>query len=82
MAAAIRALGGRTDETPDGLIIHGTALPGGTVDGRNDHRVVMSAAVAATACLGPVTVLGAEAVSKSYPGFWRDFEALGGRIHG
>ena len=57
------------------------SLTGGTVDGMNDHRVVMSAAVAATACAGPVTILGAEAVNKSYPHFWKDFAALGGQTH-
>ena len=82
MAKTIRALGGEAEELPDGLVIHGTRLAGGTVDGQRDHRVVMSAAVAATACRGPVTILGAEAVNKSYPRFWRDFEALGGRMHG
>ncbi|MBQ7657320.1 MAG: 3-phosphoshikimate 1-carboxyvinyltransferase [Clostridia bacterium] len=78
MAETIRALGGKVEELPDGLIIHGTRLRGGTVDGHNDHRVVMSAAIAATVCEGPVTILGAEAVNKSYPDFWKDFEALGG----
>ena len=82
MAQTIRDLGGNAEELPDGLVIHGAKLKGGTVDGMNDHRVVMSAAVAATACQGPVTILGAEAVNKSYPHFWRDFEALGGQIHG
>ena len=81
MAEALRGLGGQAEEQPDGLVIRGAHLRGGTVDGKNDHRVVMSAAVAATACEGPVTILGAEAVNKSYPGFWRDFEALGGNVH-
>lgn len=81
MAKTIQALGGKAEELPDGLVIHGAKLKGGTVDGMNDHRVVMSAAIAATACQGPVTILGAEAVNKSYPHFWRDFEALGGLIH-
>ena len=80
MVQTIQALGGKVEELPDGLVIHGTKLKGGTVDGMNDHRVVMSAAVAATACDNPVTILGAEAVNKSYPHFWRDFEALGGQI--
>ena len=62
-------------------MIHGTKLSGGAVDGQNDHRVVMSAAIAATACQGSVTILGAEAVNKSYPCFWGDFEALGGQAH-
>ena len=81
MAQVIRALGGNAEEMADGLTVYGTKLKGGTVDGQNDHRVVMSAAVAATACAGPVTILGAEAVNKSYPDFWKDFEALGGYIH-
>lgn len=81
MAEAIRALGGEAEEQTDGLTVHGKKLTGGVVDGKNDHRIVMSAAVAATVCLGPVTILGAEAVNKSYPGFWRDFEALGGHVH-
>ena len=81
MAASIRALGGIAEEMPDGLVIRGTCLTGGTVDGQNDHRVVMSAAVAATACQGPVTILGQDAVKKSYVHFWNDFQALGGCIH-
>lgn len=82
MAQTIQALGGNAEELPDGLVIHGTKLRGGTIDGQNDHRVVMSAAIAATSCQDPVTILGAEAVQKSYPHFWRDYEALGGQIHG
>ncbi|MBQ4074054.1 MAG: 3-phosphoshikimate 1-carboxyvinyltransferase [Clostridia bacterium] len=78
MAGVIRALGGNALETPDGLIIRGGKLRGGVVDGMHDHRVVMSAAVAATVCEGPVTILGAEAADKSYPGFFRDFASLGG----
>ncbi len=81
MAQVIRALGGNAEEMPDGLTVYGTKLKGGTVDGQNDHRVVMSAAIAATACQSPVTILGAEAVNKSYPDFWKDFEAMGGFIH-
>lgn len=82
MAEVIRALGGSAEEAPDGLTVHGTRLRGGTVDGHGDHRVAMSAAIAATVCAGPVTILGAEAVNKSYPDFWRDFEQMGGRLHG
>ena len=82
MAETIQALGGHAEELPEGLIIRGTKLKGGAVDGKNDHRVVMSAAIAATVCEGPVTILGAEAVDKSYPDFWRDFKQMGGRLHG
>lgn len=36
----------------------------------------MMAAVAAARCVGPVRLLGAEAVNKSYPGFWEDLGRL------
>ena len=38
----------------------------------------MTAAIAATIANGPVTILGAECVSKSYPAFWQVYEKLGG----
>ena len=64
-------------ERPDGLRICGVPrLSGGTVDACGDHRIAMAAAVAACAASGPVTILGAEAVNKSYPGFWRDYAQL------
>ena len=82
VSAMLTALGCNTEELPDALIVHGgQPLTGGTVDGANDHRIVMAAAIAATACSAPVTILGAEAVSKSYPVFWEDYHRLGGDIH-
>lgn len=72
------SLGADVDIQPDGLILHGVRqLQGGTVDAWGDHRIAMMAAVASCACTGPVTVLGAQAVEKSYPGFWRDLRLLG-----
>ena len=77
----LRALGGQAEEGPDWLTIPGTQfLKGGTVDGANDHRIVMAAAIAATRCTGPVTILGAEAVNKSYPTFWEEYKRLGGEF--
>ncbi len=78
----LTALGGQAEEGPDSLTVHGGhPLTGGTVDGANDHRIVMAAAIAATACTGPVTILGAEAVRKSYPSFWEEYARLGGEHH-
>ena len=75
--ALIRSLGGEAEELPDGIVIHGNgSLRGGTAETFNDHRIAMSAAVASVLCAEPVTVLGAECVGKSYPRFWKDFEAL------
>ena len=78
-AALLRALGVPAEETADSLTVRGVpSFSGGTVDGANDHRIVMAAAVAATAAAAPVTVTGAEAVRKSYPSFWEEYKRLGG----
>ena len=78
----LSALGADIEEQADALVIRGREkLPGGvTVSGHNDHRIAMMAAIAATRCEKPVTVTGAECVKKSYPGFWEDYEKLGGRL--
>ena len=78
----LTALGGKSKELPEGLTVYGQPiLAGGSVDGANDHRIVMAAAIAATACQAPVTVTDAQAVSKSYPNFWEEYQRLGGDIH-
>ena len=85
LAAVTRVLGGlgaEVTEGSDSLTIHGKeSLAGGVkVDSFNDHRIAMMAAVAATRCDKPVTITGAECVAKSYPNFWEEYEALGGKI--
>lgn len=80
-AGLLRALGGQAEELPDGLVVTGRErLTGGELDSANDHRIAMSAAVAALACEGPVVLHGAQAVNKSYPAFWTDYARLGGRV--
>lgn len=70
----LRKLGADIEEGEDFLRIRGgLPLRGGRVEGWNDHRIVMALAVAAICCEEPVVISGAEAVDKSYPGFWDDF---------
>ncbi len=77
----LRRLGAEIEELPDGLIIRGKPrLKGGEVSSWGDHRIAMSAAIASLACEKDVIIRDAQVVSKSYPGFWADFEKLGGRI--
>ncbi len=77
VTAMLTALGGLVTELPDGLIIRGVPrLRGGVISAAGDHRIAMSAAIAATRCDGPVTVMGAEAVKKSYPAFWDDLASI------
>lgn len=75
----IIALGGTAESDAETLTVHGTGLHGGTVDARNDHRIAMSAAIAATACREDVIILGAQCVEKSYPRFFEEYRKLGGR---
>ena len=76
-ARLISALGGNITELEDGLIIRGVpALAGGTADACRDHRIAMSAAVAASVSRGDVTILGSDCAAKSYPGFWDDLDGL------
>ena len=81
VSALISGLGGDIKETKDGLLINGTGeLRGGIVESFGDHRIAMSAACASVICKTPVIIKGAQAVKKSYPGFWHDFETLGGKF--
>ncbi len=74
-------LGADVTETAEGLVVHGkAALPGGATHSHGDHRIAMSAAIAAIGCGGEVSIARAEAVNKSYPGFWNDYAALGGNV--
>lgn len=48
------------------------------LDGHNDHRIVMAMSIILSQLGGKIN--GAEAVNKSYPGFFRDIKKLGGEV--
>lgn len=76
----LRSLGADISETDDGMIIRGQkSLSGGETPSFNDHRIAMAAAVAAVRCTGNVLIRNAEAVNKSYPAFFDDYNKLGGK---
>ena len=77
VSQTLSALGADIQEKEDGLVINGTGkLKGGECDSFGDHRIVMSCAIASCICDGNVVIKGAEAVNKSYPGFFEDFNNL------
>jgi 3-phosphoshikimate 1-carboxyvinyltransferase len=85
LADTLGAIGLRIDERPDGFVVPGGQRPGpGRVDAHGDHRIAMTAAIAATLGDGPVHIGGFSAVGTSYPGFLDDLALLGGRaeVHG
>ncbi len=62
----------------DALCITGVRkLRGTVIDAYHDHRIVMAAAIGALRANGPVTINEAEAVNKSYPGFFGDLISCG-----
>jgi len=72
MAEALTKMGASVEEQQATLTVHGgdTELRGATVDGRADHRIVMSLAVAGMVADGTTEVEGAEHVDVSFPGFF------------
>lgn len=76
--AMLEALGGKAEASANTLTVYGTGLIGGTVDSFHDHRIAMSATIAATVCKKNVILLDAECVSKSYPRFFEEYRRLGG----
>ena len=81
VCAMINSLGGKAEDTDDGMIIFPQPLKGGTVESFGDHRIVMAATIASTRCVEPVIINEARAVDKSYPSFFADIKALGGKIN-
>ncbi|MDR2841886.1 MAG: 3-phosphoshikimate 1-carboxyvinyltransferase, partial [Spirochaetaceae bacterium] len=69
MAAELGKLGVHCTERPDGIVIRGGRVKGGTVDGHGDHRAVMALAAAGLGAKSPVEISGAEAADVTYPGF-------------
>ncbi|ELZ37310.1 3-phosphoshikimate 1-carboxyvinyltransferase [Halorubrum saccharovorum DSM 1137] len=79
MAEELEAMGAEATEERDVLTIHGSEsdLRGADVDGRADHRIVMSLAVAALVADGTTTIRGGEHVDVSFPNFFDAMADLG-----
>lgn len=81
-AELLNNLGGKVKELSDGLEITGvSSLKGGNVNGYNDHRIVMSAAVCAARSDEDITATFAMSINKSYPEFYIDYNSIGGKAN-
>lgn len=81
-AELLNNLGGKVKELSDGLeITVVSSLKGGNVNGYNDHRIVMSAAVCAARSDEDITATFAMSINKSYPDFYIDYNSIGGKAN-
>lgn len=83
MVTLLRELGLQVDEYPDGFGFEGSAgksLSAGRFQAAGDHRIAMSAVVAALACDGVSELDDAACIAVSYPSFLEEITRLGGRV--
>jgi len=72
-------MGAEIEEGQDHLVIDGdnSELKGANVNGRHDHRIVMSLAIAGLVAEGETTIQTSECVEISYPNFFNELSNLG-----
>ena len=78
MHEELSKMGAKITELPDGLVIEESALYPAEVEGHDDHRVVMSLAIAGAMLPGTTTINGYEAVNITFPTFCDVMRGLGG----
>ena len=67
----LKKLGVNVIETDDGLLIEGQKyFNKASLNGFNDHRIVMALSVAAIKAREKICISSAESISKSYPSFF------------
>ena len=76
--AMLKGFGINADTDGKCLAIFGGKVTAGVADAFNNHRLAMSTAVLALGVDGVSQINGAEAINKSYPTFFRDYNKLGG----
>ncbi len=80
VCSTLCALGVSARHDENTITVTGGPVSGGRTSSFGDHRIAMLAAALSALSSGEIVLTGAEAVSKSYPGFWRDMNALGGCV--
>jgi len=76
MAEGLRAMGIEAQEMPDGISIKGGTLRGAEVHSHKDHRIAMAFSIAGLVSEGTTTILEADAVDISFPGFYETLRRL------
>ena len=69
MADGLKTCGIEAKPQPDGIIIQGGSLGGGSVDSQGDHRIAMAFTVAALRSASAIEIKDCDNVNTSFPGF-------------
>jgi 3-phosphoshikimate 1-carboxyvinyltransferase len=80
MAHGLKACGVLVDELPDGAIIRGGTIGGGSIDSHGDHRIAMSFAIAGLVASAPIAIGDCANVATSFPGFMQLANGVGFRL--
>ncbi len=75
---ALKSMGADVQENPDGLRVSHSQLHGARIDSCDDHRMVMTMAVAALAADGDSIIHNTDCVKKTFPAFVEQMRGLGG----
>jgi 3-phosphoshikimate 1-carboxyvinyltransferase len=76
----LEKMGGRFEATHSTLTIHHAQLHGTTLNGHDDHRIVMASTCAALAAEGETLIDSAEMVGVSFPRFYEEMTGIGANI--
>ncbi len=78
----LKGFGIKAECIENDLVIYGGKVVCGNADAFNDHRLAMSTAILALGAEGTSTITDAQAIDKSYPTFFIDYNKLGGKASG
>ena len=76
----LKTLGVDIEGTPDGAIIKGGDIGGGTVESFDDHRIAMSFAIASLRSKGTIVINDCANVATSFPGFVELAQSVGIKV--
>jgi 3-phosphoshikimate 1-carboxyvinyltransferase len=85
LCAELGRAGADLDPLPDAILVRGRpeGIAGDvTVASHDDHRLAQALAIAAVRSERGLTISDAEAIAKSYPGFFADLATLGAQVAG
>ena len=79
LCAALRSLGARIGQFPEGLVVKGGfPLQGGQLDGKGDPGLTMAFAVAGLLAEGELTIKDSECLTPVWPDFFKTVQSIRG----